>query len=51
MTDVTTKKGAPSRPSEVVLAYPDNKLTAQRRDYKETFSAFSLVKATFFDKK
>ncbi len=35
----------------VVLMYPDNQLRGQVRTFEETFSAFTVLKETFFASK
>jgi hypothetical protein len=46
----TDKGAAPATTGdEFVRMYPANQLKDQRRDPKETLSAFSVLKARFFD--
>lgn len=48
MTETTQRD---SMEENVVLMYPGNQLKEQVREYKDTFSAFKVVKETFFTKK
>lgn len=46
----TQQTGATVQNEQVVHMYPDNQLKDQKREFRDTQSAFSVVKDEFFNK-